>query len=239
MFGVLLESRATRARRTASALLSLVSHTLVVCGAIVVTARENGATTTETWPPPPREVRWVAPPAPAEPGRGGGHTTSAGQTEEVKTPPRVPIDFSGPLSEKPVDITRTGVRLENIDWCVRQTDCAIGPAHRGEGDGRGGTTAFTTPSELMARIVGEPPRPRYPEALRSAGISGRVLVQFAVDTAGRVELQSVRVLESTHEQFERAVRDVLPRYRFVPAEVGGKRVRMTAQMPFEFAIVTR
>jgi protein TonB len=91
-------------------------------------------------------------------------------------------------------------------------------------------------SELVARIIGDMPRPHYPDALRAAGLGGHVLVQFVVDTTGRIEPQSVRVLESTHDLFARSVLAVLPRFRFQPAEVNGKRIRMAAQMPFEFTI---
>jgi len=81
-----------------------------------------------------------------------------------------------------------------------------------------------------------PARPRYPESLRSAGIDGRVLVQFTVDTTGRVDMNSVKILSSTHDLFTRAVRDALGNFRFRPAEVGGRRVNALAEMPFEFQI---
>ena len=79
-------------------------------------------------------------------------------------------------------------------------------------------------------------KPRYPESLRQAGISGRVVIRFVVDTLGSIDMTSVQVLESTHDGFARAVRDVLPRFRFKPSEVGGRRVRSLAEMPFEFTV---
>jgi protein TonB len=82
-------------------------------------------------------------------------------------------------------------------------------------------------------------RPHYPDALRTAGVGGRVLVRFVVDTAGRVESESVRVLEASHAGFESAVRDVLPRLRFRPAEVDARKVRMLVEMPFEFTLTDR
>ena len=77
-------------------------------------------------------------------------------------------------------------------------------------------------------------KPRYPESLRQAGVDGSVLVQFTVDTTGRVDMGSVKVLNSTHEMFTSAVRQSLGSFRFKPAEVNGKRVPALAQMPFEF-----
>jgi len=61
-----------------------------------------------------------------------------------------------------------------------------------------------------------------------------VLAQFVVDTLGRVEVASFRVLRSSHALFEQAVRSSLPNMRFLPAEVGGRRVKQLVQQPFVF-----
>jgi TonB family protein len=73
--------------------------------------------------------------------------------------------------------------------------------------------------------------------LRAAGVEGRVLIRFIVDSSGRVE--STTILQSTHDLFSRAVRDVMPSLRLVPAEVNGHRVPMLAEMAFEFALDRR
>ena len=78
--------------------------------------------------------------------------------------------------------------------------------------------------------------PRYPDALRLGGVEGEVLVQFVVDTAGRAEVSSFKVLKSSNDQFTRAVENALPLMRFVPAEVGGRKVRQLVQQPFTFSI---
>ena len=64
-----------------------------------------------------------------------------------------------------------------------------------------------------------------------------VLATFVVDTTGRADPSSFKVLRATHQLFEKAVRDALPRMRFIPAEVGGKKVKQLVQQPFSFAIV--
>jgi protein TonB len=81
--------------------------------------------------------------------------------------------------------------------------------------------------------------PRYPSLLQSAGLEGDVRAQFVVDTLGRVEHESVRILESTHESFAQSVRDALLRARFVPAEAGGRKVRQLVEQPFSFRLTTR
>jgi protein TonB len=73
--------------------------------------------------------------------------------------------------------------------------------------------------------------------LKAAGVTGSVLAQFVVDTTGRAELDSFRVLESSQQLFSIAVRNALPLMRFTPAEVrGGRRVRQMIQQEFRFEI---
>jgi TonB family protein len=76
--------------------------------------------------------------------------------------------------------------------------------------------------------------PKYPDALRASGTSGEVLAQFVVDTAGHYEDGSFKVLQSSHALFTQAMRDALPQMRFIPAEVGGAKVRQLVQLPFIF-----
>jgi protein TonB len=78
------------------------------------------------------------------------------------------------------------------------------------------------------------PQPVYPDSLRKAGVTGDVVVQFVVDTAGYAELETVKVLRSTHAIFTESVRDVLPVMRFEPAELDGRKVRQLVQLPFRF-----
>jgi protein TonB len=78
--------------------------------------------------------------------------------------------------------------------------------------------------------------PAYPEALRSAGIEGKVLVEFVVDERGQPVQGSVRVVQSDNDLFADAVRAALGRLRFTPAEVGGKKVSQLVQMPFVFTL---
>jgi protein TonB len=78
--------------------------------------------------------------------------------------------------------------------------------------------------------------PRYPSMLQSAGVEGDVRAQFVVDTLGRVEPGSVRVLDKTHDLFASAVENALSRARFKPAEAGGRKVRQLAEQVFTFRI---
>src|SRR6185369_14410425 len=87
----------------------------------------------------------------------------------------------------------------------------------------------------VATIPGQP-RPVYPDILKSANVEGEVLAQFVVDTTGRYEAGTFKVLKSTNEQFTNSVKNALPRMKFYPAEVGGRKVKQLVQQPFTFSL---
>ncbi|HMG71406.1 MAG TPA: energy transducer TonB [Gemmatimonadaceae bacterium] len=78
--------------------------------------------------------------------------------------------------------------------------------------------------------------PTYPEALKSAGVEGKVLAQFVVNESGRYEAGTLKILDSSNPQFTAAVKDALPRMRFSAAQIGGRKVQQLVQMPFQFNI---
>jgi TonB family protein len=80
------------------------------------------------------------------------------------------------------------------------------------------------------------PAPRYPEILKKAGVSGQVIVSFVVDTTGTADVQTLKVLKSSHELFLNAIATALPDMRFTPALVGGKKVKQLVMEPFVFSI---
>jgi protein TonB len=96
---------------------------------------------------------------------------------------------------------------------------------------------FTTASveEAPALLSAPPP---YPEPLRRAGIEGRVLVQAIVDTAGRVEPGSVRILESPSPGFDVATKRWALGARFRPARRQGQAVRVLVNLPVVFSTAT-
>lgn len=76
--------------------------------------------------------------------------------------------------------------------------------------------------------------PRYPDILRSASVEGQVIVQFVVDTTGRIDGTTFKVIESTHDLFTASVRNAIPSMRFTPAEIGGVKVKQLVQQPFVY-----
>jgi TonB family protein len=82
------------------------------------------------------------------------------------------------------------------------------------------------------------PSPRYPPILREAGIEGRVELEFVIDTTGRVEEESLKVLSRTAEGFEAAAIESITRSRFTPARMRGQAVRQRARQAISFRIRT-
>jgi TonB family protein len=78
--------------------------------------------------------------------------------------------------------------------------------------------------------------PVYPPELSARGVEGHVQATFVVDTTGRVDPSSVRVLESDEPRFSESVRTALSEMRFRPASRGGRAVRQLVEQRFNFRI---
>ena len=232
MFGTLLESRAKRRRRIGGAAVSVAAH-LTIIGAVTATTVHGRIAKMER--PQSVVVRFShpAPPPPKPVVEQTRHTTIAGPTSfstitihHIEAPRTIPVTLP------PID-SSFGAGSDSIEIGHGTSSSPLARSIIDDAD-RNATNEWSG-TELQTRILSSA-KPRYPESLRQAAIDGRVLVRFAIDTTGRVDMNSVTVLSSTHELFSRAVRDALPGFRFRPAETGGHRVRALAEMPFEFQI---
>jgi beta-lactamase regulating signal transducer with metallopeptidase domain len=81
--------------------------------------------------------------------------------------------------------------------------------------------------------------PRYPRILKQAGVTGRTVVQFVVDTTGAPDLSSVNIVQSAHELFTEAVKNSLPTQHFLPARAGSRKLRQLVQYVYRFEILGR
>ncbi len=111
-------------------------------------------------------------------------------------------------------------------------------------DGVKGTVGPVDASRLFrGATVDEPPERlsgpplRYPVLLRSAGISGFVLIEFVINTSGRVEPSSIRIVRSSHTAFEGPARDAIRESLFRPGRVRGMAVRVLVQQQIDFDFV--
>ena len=80
--------------------------------------------------------------------------------------------------------------------------------------------------------------PAFPPAMLAQRQNGFVNAEWVVDESGIADTTTLRILESTHPEFTKAVRDALPFMRFRPARIGRRVVRQLVQQPFYFQVTT-
>lgn len=112
---------------------------------------------------------------------------------------------------------------------------------------RVGFPIFTLPIPWTKPLESiRPPQVKYPAAPRNATAEGRLMMQFTVDTTGRVVMSSVRdvwpagrprytgALGVYYDDFVKAVTKALEDARYTPTEIGGCRVSHMVMQPFLF-----
>ncbi len=220
MFDTLIESKrkADVKRGTGVGLFSLFLHATVVSLAVYATARassaNNGAAADTMMVFVNEQQQEQKPPEPVVdiPQLKGFQT--------VVAPTEIPTDIPPiNLQEKfdPKDYSGTGVE--------------------------GGVAGGAVPDQVfMEAVVEEKPEvlsgppPVYPEILRQAGIQGRVMVQAIIDTTGRAEGPSVKIVQSPNPGFDQPAKSYVLRALFRPARVHGRAVRVLINLPIDFKI---
>jgi protein TonB len=233
MFDNLIESQAKKQKRAGGFLMSFVVHTVLIAGAVYATYSVGNAlekpkaetvefvTVKKAEPPPPKAEK---PPPPQEIMKAPPPKGFQVLTAPIKIPDVLPdIDLSKHVTNEE-DFSGKGVAGGIAKGVVGGTPQKIDDNQ----------TYFEFQVEKQVSPYPGNPAPRYPDMLRSANVEGEVLAQFVVDTTGRAEMGSFKVLKSTHDLFTNAVKASLPNMKFYPAEVGGHKVKQLVQMPFQF-----
>jgi TonB family protein len=78
--------------------------------------------------------------------------------------------------------------------------------------------------------------PEYPKTLAERSVEGMVSMRFVVDSTGRVDMSTVRVVNTTHRLFAQAVITAMPKMKYRPASIAGRPVRLLVQQSFSFQI---
>lgn len=235
MFNNLIESQAQKQKRLGGSVTSIIIHTAVVVALVIVTKNsgiinektkeekvdfvevkdEPKPPEPEKAPPPPDAV--VAPPPPK-----GFQVLTA----PIEIPNVIPdIDLSKKVTDE-ADFSGKGV----AGGIAKGVEGGKGPVPQGD------QPYFDFQVEKPVVMAPGAQGPAYPDMLRTAGIEGTVLAQFVVDTTGRAEMSTFKVLKSDNDLFSNAVKNALQRMRFLPAEVGGRKVKQLVQQPFQFSL---
>lgn len=262
MLNLLLESKRTKKRSFSGTAFSAIFHSAILFFVIYATAHASGAKHERTKAekisfvemkkkdPPPPEQKKPDPPKPK--------VMKKVAAPKVVNLPRLPreVPVAPPKGFKvlaaPVNIP---VNLPKIDLSAKITDASDfsgkgvkGGSGNGVDGGTGDATSKGTGAGVQSDLnkvfteseVESPaekiggPSPEYPEALRSSGVEGEVMVQFVVNESGRYESGTLKVLQSSNPAFTAAVKAALPQMRFSPARIGGHKVQQLVQLPFQF-----
>ena len=237
MFNRLPESKPQRQRRAGGVIVSTVVHLVFIALAVKATGLKA-----ETGPENEREVRVFLPPKPTPTvERIPDRPRATSPMVRPTAAPTIVVPELPNLKEIPIGIPDLGQLTNLDDWALRATVSGLptgsgnGVSPNVSGGPSGGLMTESTVEKAILAIPGTS-KPRYPSMLQSAGVEGDVRAQFIVDTLGRVEAGSVKILATSHDLFGASVRDALMRARFTPAEVGGRKVRQLAEQVFTFTI---
>lgn len=231
MFENLIESQPKKFRSFGQSAVSLVLHVALAYGAVKATAgaaeqiKEILQDTTMMFLKPPE------PPPPPPP------TTPPPEAIVTANPPPMGFQTVMPPTEIPKDIPPVNLteRFDARDFTGKGVEGGIAA----------GVVGGTGPVDVSGQTfleaqVDDPPRllqpgpMRYPPVLESAGITGRVRLEFIVDTTGHAERPSIKVLEASHPAFAEPAKDLVAKSLFKPGRVRGQAVRVLVQQNVSF-----
>lgn len=187
-------------------------------------------------PPPSRP----SPPTPA------AAVPAVPDIREIPPPPVLapPTTVPDTIETAPTDMAGPGLGDSGIPGPVSGSGSGSGS---GDGTGTGAGPGFgpgegsgldSGPIEVTGEI--EPPRliyrvePDYPAVLRAARMSGRVLLRAVVGLDGSVE--RVEVVTTPHEMFSRASAEAVRQWRYTPATIRGRPVRVWFTVRVDFVL---
>ena len=249
MFDNLVESKVRRQRSWGQALLSVVVHMGLIFAAVKATqsvaetVRQPVDTnmvytqlkSPEPAAPKPRAQAPVSPPPSSSP------------VVSINPPPKgfksLPAPISIPTTIPAIDINQAPIDPQQfsgegvVGGSANGVPGGTGPtdvAGLGGGGGGAGTGVYNSvdlDDPVQAISI---PEPRYPPALQSAMISGRVELQYIVDTTGHAEPNSFKVLSQTHEAFVAPAKTAILKGVFKPAKFRGRPVRQLVQQAISF-----
>ena len=159
-------------------------------------------------------------------------------TAKTVTAPKAEASTAARPPEMPAALS--GISTASLDSAMRAAApgrVAIAPAVEKPAFESGiGAVDYTNRGTQPPLLIGDFPRIPYPQNLRIPGRErgGQVTVEFLVDTLGRADMATIRVIRSDHEQLTSAVYKAIPDLRFVPGTTGGRKAARKIQMPFDF-----
>lgn len=231
MFENLIESKPKAQRSVGQMATSAVVHALIIFGAIKAT---QGVAETVKEKAKEVEMQLIKPPEPPPPPPPPPEDVIISQNPPPKGFQTIVAPDQIPTEIPPVDLNQKPIDVKNFTGKGVEGGIATGVIG---GTGPVSDVAVYTAAELDDPVQAvSQPSPRYPPMLQSAGIQGTVDVQFVVDTTGRVEGGSFKILKSSHKAFEEPAREAILKSVFKPARYKGGPVRQLVQQRMSFKI---
>jgi len=233
VFENLIESNRKRKSSLGQQVVSAVVHVLLIFGAVKATQgaaeaiREITVDTTMVFLKPPEQA---PPPPPPE-----NVVVSA-------NPPPQGFQLVAPPENIPTEIPPVNLneRFDPKDFTGKGVEGGIATGVVG------GTGPVPIEGEVfLAAEVDETPQainesgactPKYPPVMQSAGIPGKVVMQFVVNTDGKVDASSFKIVSSTHKAFEGPAKDAMFKCPFKPGKSRGQPVRVLVQQSLSFKL---
>ena len=228
MFDNLIESKPKKKKSGPQLLASMVAHVLIVGAGVWVTqgaaetVKRILADTTLVFLEPPKDT---PPPEDQPPPDVVVAANPPPQGFQVVLPPD-----AVPQEIPPVDLNQ---RFDARDFTGRGVEGGIAA----------GVVGGTGPVEAQVFLeaqVDDPPSlisqgpQRYPDVLRAAGIAGRVVVKFVIDTTGHPEPNTIQIVSTPHPGFVPAAREMVSKLIFRPGKVRGQAVAVLVQQSINF-----
>ena len=233
MFENLIESKPKKMRTWKQQAVSVILH--VVIGYDAITATKGAAEELTKVLQDTTNFLLATPPPPPPPPE-----TPPPEAIVTANPPPLGFQTVMPPTEIPKDIPP-------VDLDEKPFDPRDFTGKGVEGGIAAGIVGGTGPVEVSGEVFLEAqlddpvqpisiPTPRYPPVLQSAGIAGRVELQYVVDTTGHAEPGSFKVLKTTHQAFVEPAKEAISKGVFKPAKFKGQPVRQLVQQAISFKV---
>jgi periplasmic protein TonB len=216
-------------------MISVIIHALIIAAPYIVSAIRGE----EEIPPPPTRVVDIS--------QLTKLRSEENTAEQVKiampkmAPPKAAMPVAVPESEVPIDQALMPTQSEIKQQISAAVDTAldIKPNEKIEirdesADVIPDMTTFTPFEVAPQPLPASSPQPDFPDLAKTAGVTGKVVVQVYVDKHGEVKKWKVVKVDPKGLGFEDEVEKVIPKWKFTPAIQQGSPVGVWVAVPFNF-----
>ena len=225
MFETLLESRDQHHRPVGQTVTSVAVHAVI----ILIAVREVRVAPDAPPAPPDTSMIFIATPRVAPPDPRGAASTAVARAD-APAPMVVPV-IEIPRNLPAITLSREPFDPSAFTGHVAGPGLAHGSTPRVDSSGLRGVVVTSAEADEPPRLLAAGPL-GPPAGLE--GVPGRVVLSFIVDTLGRAEPASVRVVSSTSPAFDRPAREMVSGSRFAPGRNGGRPVRVLVEQAVSF-----